>query len=253
MAVAIRLIACLKDNYAVLLHDPATRATAVVDAPEAAPIAAALEAEGWDLTHILVTHHHHDHTGGIAALVARSGPEVVAPAAEAAKIPNVTRTVREGDRVAVGGMTAAVIETPGHTLGQINYFFDAERLLFGGDTLFTLGCGRVIEGDAAMMWRSLDKLRRLPGDTQLYCGHEYTEANARFALSVDPDNARLQARAAAVRAARGRGEPTVPATLAEELETNPFLRPEELAAALGMAGAEPAAVFAEIRGRKDHF
>jgi hydroxyacylglutathione hydrolase len=253
MAVAIRLIACLKDNYAVLLHDPATRATAVIDAPEAAPIAAALDAEGWDLTHILVTHHHHDHTGGIAALVERSGPEVVAPAAEAAKIPNVTRTVREGDRVAVGGMTAAIIETPGHTLGQINYFFDAERLLFGGDTLFTLGCGRVIEGDAAMMWRSLDKLRRLPGDTQLYCGHEYTEANARFALSVDPDNTKLLARAAAVRAARGRGEPTIPATLAEEMATNPFLRPEQLAAAVGMAGAEPAAVFAEIRGRKDRF
>ncbi|HVV93382.1 MAG TPA: hydroxyacylglutathione hydrolase [Hyphomicrobiales bacterium] len=253
MAVEIRLIPCLTDNYAVLLHDPASGATAVVDAPEAAPIEAVLDKEGWRLSTILVTHHHHDHTGGIEALVRRFHPEVVAPAGEAAKIPAVTRTVKEGDCVSAGGADATVIETPGHTLGQINYFFDRERLLFGGDTLFTLGCGRVIEGDPDMMWRSLDKLRRLPGDTRLYCGHEYTEANARFALSVDPDNARLKARAEAVRAARGRGEPTVPATLAEELDTNPFLRPEALAAAVGLAGAAPAKVFAEIRGRKDRF
>jgi hydroxyacylglutathione hydrolase len=253
MALDIRLIPCLTDNYAVVLHDPAGGDTAVVDAPEAAPIAAALDAEGWDLTHILVTHHHHDHTGGIAALVERFHPDVVAPAGEAAKIPAVTRTVREGDTVAVGAAEGRVIETPGHTLGQVNYFFDRDRLLFGGDTLFTLGCGRVIEGDPEMMWRSLDKLRQLPGDTRLYCGHEYTEANARFALSVDPDNSKLKARAEAVRAARARGAATVPATLAEEYETNPFLRPEALAAAVGLAGAEPAKVFAEIRGRKDRF
>jgi hydroxyacylglutathione hydrolase len=227
----------------------------VVDAPEAGPILKALDAEGWTLTDILVTHHHADHTDGIAALVERYHPAVTAPAAEAQKIPHVTRTVAEGDEVAVGSATARVIETPGHTLGQVNYFFGADKLLFSGDTLFAIGCGRVIEGKPPMMWASLDKLRKLPGDTRIYCGHEYTAANARFALSVDPDNAALKARAAAVDAARSRGEPTVPSIMADELATNPFLRADDpgLAAALGKAGASPAEVFTEVRARKDRF
>jgi len=255
MTADIRLIPCLKDNYAVLVRDPASNTVALVDAPEAGPIIATLDAEGWSLDLILITHHHHDHTGGIAALVERYHPEVVAPAAEAARIPNVTRTVREGDHVAVGALDAAVIETPGHTLGQVNYFFEGERLLFSGDTLFALGCGRVIEGDPAMMWHSLDKLRALPDDTRIYCGHEYTAANAKFALSVDPDNAGLQRRATEVDQLRAAGKPTVPSLMGEERTINPFLRGDDpiIARNVGLAGADPARVFTEVRERKNHF
>jgi hydroxyacylglutathione hydrolase len=255
MPVETRVIACLKDNYAVLLRDPETEATAVVDAPEAAPILAALDAEGWRLTHILVTHHHRDHTDGIPPLVERFRPEVIVPAAEAGRIPQAGRRVREGDEVAVGGLAARVIDTPGHTNGHISYFFDKERLLFAGDTLFALGCGRLIEGSPEMMWHSLEKLRALPGDTRVFCGHEYTQSNARFALSVDRDNAALQAAAAAADEARAAGRPTIPTTIEAERAANPFLRADDtaLAAALGLPGAAPVAVFADLRGRKDKF
>ena len=253
MPAETRLFPCLSDNYGVLLHDPETGATASIDAPEAAPVEAALKATGWKLTDILVTHHHADHTGGIEELKAKYKCRVVAPAAEASKIPAVDETVREGDEVTVGKLKAKVIETPGHTLGHITYWLPADKLAFAGDTLFAIGCGRVIEGNPAMMWTSLAKLRDLPDDTQVFCGHEYTAANVKFALSVDGDNADLKARAAEVAQLRAANKPTIPVTIGAEKKANPFLRPEQLAGPLGMSGKSPAEVFAEIRGRKDRF
>lgn len=254
-AAQTRLVPCLSDNYAVLLHDPATGETAVIDVPEAAPVLAALDAEGWTPSTILVTHHHHDHTDGIPALVERFAPEVVVPAAEADRIPHAGRQVREGDEITVGNLRGRVIETPGHTRGHISFHFPDEKLLFAADTLFSLGCGRLLEDTPQAMWRSLDRLRQLPDDTLVYCGHEYTLSNARFALSVDPDNAALKARAAEVEALRQAGRPTVPSRLGEERAANPFLRADDpgLAAALGLAGAAPDVVFAELRARKDRF
>jgi hydroxyacylglutathione hydrolase len=188
MPAQIHLFPCLKDNYGVLLHDAASGVTAAIDAPEAAAVEGALKATGWRLTDILVTHHHADHTDGIPALKEHHRCRVVAPQAEAARIPLVDETVREHDTVRVGSLEGRVIETPGHTIGQVNYFFPADKLLFAGDTLFSIGCGRVIEGNPEMMWRSLLKLRALPDDTRVYCGHEYTQANIRFARTIEPDN-----------------------------------------------------------------
>jgi len=249
------LFLCLKDNYGVLVHDKATGATAAIDAPEAAPVEAALAATGWQLTDILVTHHHGDHTGGIAELKQRHRCRVVAPRKEAAKIPEPDVAVAEGDSVNVGELAARIIETPGHTLGQINYFFPAAKLLFAGDTLFSIGCGRVIEGTPDVMWQSLLKLRALPDDTRLYCGHEYTAANIRFAVTIEPDNAALAARADEVRRQVAAGLPTIPSLLGEEKRANVFLRADEpaVAAAVGLAGAPPAQVFAEVRARKNRF
>src|SRR5579884_2882364 len=175
------LFTCLTDNFGVLIHDPMSGATASIDAPEAAPVEAALQKTGWRLTDILVTHHHADHTAGIGALKDRHKCRVIAPRAEAARIAHVDETVGEGEVVQIGGLNGRVIDTPGHTAGHVSYFFPAEKLAFVGDTLFSIGCGRVIEGTAEMMWASLLKLRGLPDDTQFYCGHEYTEANIRFA------------------------------------------------------------------------
>jgi hydroxyacylglutathione hydrolase len=255
MPAETRLFKCLSDNYGVLLHDPATGATAAIDAPEAAPIEAALKETGWKLTDILVTHHHHDHTGGLEALKAKYKCRVVAPAKEASKIPGVDETVNEGDTVKVGSLEGKVFDTPGHTLGHITYWFPKDRLAFVGDTLFSIGCGRVIEGTPDIMWKSLDKLRALPDDTQVYCGHEYTAANVRFALSVDKNNAALTARAAQVEKQLAAGEPTIPVTIGEEKAANPFLRADapDLAAGVDMAGKPAADVFAEVRGRKDKF
>jgi hydroxyacylglutathione hydrolase len=255
MAAETKLFLCLKDNYGVLLHDSASGATAAIDAPEAAPIEKALAATGWRLTDILVTHHHGDHTAGIAALKDKHHCRVVAPRGEAGKIANIDETVGEGDTVKVGGLSGKVLETPGHTAGHISYFFGADKLAFVGDTLFSVGCGRVIEGTPDMMWRSLLKIRNLPDDTRLYCGHEYTAANCRFALTVEPDNQALRQRADAVTQLVGRGEPTIPTTLAEEKAVNPFLRADvpTVAAGVDLIGAPPAKVFAAVRGRKDRF
>ena len=255
MPAQTRLFFCLKDNFGVLVHDPASGATAAIDAPEAAPVEAALKATGWRLTDILVTHHHGDHTAGISELKQRHHCRVTAPRSEAARIPDVDATVGEGDTVKVGALEAKVIETPGHTLGQINYFFPADKLLFAGDTLFSIGCGRVIEGNPEMMWQSLMKLRALPDDTQVYCGHEYTEANIRFALTIEPNNAALKARAEEVKRQLAAGKPTVPSPLGEEKRANVFLRADvpEVAAAVGLAGKPAAQVFAEIRARKNKF
>jgi hydroxyacylglutathione hydrolase len=255
MPAETRLFRCLSDNFGVLLHDSETGATASIDAPEAAPVEAALADSGWTLTDILVTHHHHDHVGGIAELKARYKCRVVAPAGEAAKIPAVDETVREGDKVAVGKLSANVIETPGHTLGHIAYWFHADRLAFVGDTLFSIGCGRVIEGTPAQMWDSLRKLRDLPDDTKIYCGHEYTLANIKFALTIEPDNTVLAAREAQAKRQVQEGQPTIPVTLCDEKLANPFLRADhpEVAAGIGMAGKPAAEVFAEIRARKNKF
>jgi hydroxyacylglutathione hydrolase len=255
MTAQTRLFLCLQDNYGVLLHDPASGTTAAIDAPEAAPIKAALQQTGWGLTDILVTHHHGDHTGGIAELKQKYRCRVVAPRAEAQKIPLVDLAVGEGDTVNVGGLSARVIETPGHTLGHIAYWFAANQLAFVGDTLFSIGCGRVIEGNPEMMWRTLLKLRALPDDTRVYCGHEYTEANLRFARSIEPDNKLLAAREAEVKNLRARKAPTIPAIMGDEKAENPFLRADqpELAAAVGMQGKPAAEVFAEIRARKNKF
>jgi hydroxyacylglutathione hydrolase len=255
MAAKTHLFPCLKDNYGVLLHDPASGATAAIDAPEAAPVEAALKSTGWRLTDILVTHHHGDHTGGIAELKQRHRCRVVAPQQEASKIPLVDETVREGGKVSVGKLTANVIETPGHTAGHISYWFHADKLVFAGDTLFSIGCGRVIEGTPEMMWASLLKLRDLPDDTQIYCGHEYTLANIRFAQSIEPDNRALAARAEQAARQVAAGEPTIPTTMAEEKAANPFLRADvsAVAASVGLAGKPAAQVFAEVRARKNNF
>ncbi len=255
MPAEIRLFLCLKDNYGVLLHDPQTKATASIDAPEAAPVEAALKAAGWTLTDILVTHHHGDHTGGVMALKNRYKCRVVAPAAEAVAIPGVDQTVCEGDTVKVGNLSAKVIETPGHTLGHVAYWFDDEKLVFVGDTLFSIGCGRVIEGSPEQMWNSLKKLRDLPDDTQIYCGHEYTAANIAFALTIDRNNPVLEARAAQVQQQLAEGGPTIPVTVGDEQLANPFLRADaaDLVVDINMTGRPPAEVFAEIRARKNRF
>jgi hydroxyacylglutathione hydrolase len=253
MSAQTHLFPCLQDNYGVLLHDPATGATAAIDAPEAAPVEAALKATGWRLSDILVTHHHADHTGGIAELKAHHRCRVVAPHGEAARIPLVDETVRENDKVRVGGLEGRVIETPGHTAGHISYVFPADKLAFVGDTLFSIGCGRVIEGTPEMMWQSLLKLRGLPDDTRIYCGHEYTKANIRFAKSIESSNSALNAREQEVEKLLAAHKPTIPSTIGEEKAANPFLRADvpDVAKSVGLAGQPAWKVFAEIRERKN--
>ena len=253
MPAQTHLFPCLTDNYGVLVHDPETGATAAIDAPEAAPVQAALKATGWRLTDILVTHHHADHTGGIAELKQRHRCRVVAPHGEATRIPLVDATVRENDKVRLGTLEAHVFETPGHTAGHISYFFPADKLAFVGDTLFSIGCGRVIEGTPEMMWQSLLKLRGLPDDTRVYCGHEYTKANIRFAKTIEPSNAALSARETEVDKLLAARKPTIPSTIGEEKAANPFLRADlpEVAKSVGLAGSPPWKVFAEIRERKN--
>ncbi len=255
MPAQIYLFSCLTDNFGVLIHDPATGATASIDAPEAAPVEAALAKTGWRLTDILVTHHHGDHTAGIGELKAHHKCRVVAPRNEAARIAHVDETAGEGDAVQVGALAGRVIDTPGHTAGHISYFFPADRLAFVGDTLFSIGCGRVIEGTPQMMWNSLLKLRALPDDTRFYCGHEYTDANIRFAKTIEPGNKALAARADEVAKLAAAGQPTIPATIGAEKAANPFLRADnaEVAQSLGLGGAPAWKVFAEIRERKNRF
>jgi len=253
MSAQIHLFPCLQDNYGVLLHDSASGATAAIDAPEAAAVEAALTAKGWRLTDILVTHHHADHTGGIAALKEHHRCRVVAPHGEASSIPLVDVTVREGERVRVGPLEGLVYETPGHTAGHISYFFAPEKLAFVGDTLFSIGCGRVIEGTPEMMWQSLLKLRGLPNDTRIYCGHEYTQANIRFAKTIEPANAALAAREKEADKLRAERKPTIPSTIGQEKAANPFLRADlpEVAKSVGLSGKPAWQVFAEIRERKN--
>jgi len=243
------------DNFGVLVHDPETGSTASIDAPEADAIIRELQARGWRLTHVLVTHKHFDHVEGVPALRESFGATIIGPAKSAAETGLYDQTVKEGDRLAFAGREVRVIETPGHTLDHVSYHLPAARLAFVGDTLFALGCGRVFEGTPEMMWGSLSKLRALPDETSVYCGHEYTLSNAKFAVTVDPDNSALKERLKEVERLRADGHPTLPTNIGREKATNPFLRADDpaLARALGMDGAAPAAIFAEIRKRKDRF
>jgi len=250
----IRQLKALRDNYVYLLRDPETAATGAVDPSESGPVFAALAETGWTLTHVLNTHHHPDHTGGNLALKEKTGCTIVGPRADRARIPGIDIDVADGEDYVFGKQVARVFDVPGHTRGHIAFWFSGSRALFCGDTLFTLGCGRLFEGTPQQMWHSLSKLKALPPETRVYCGHEYTQANARFALTVEPRNEALVARSRGVDELRSRNQPTVPATMGEELATNPFLRADQptLQAAMGAVG-DPVATFAEIRRRKDVF
>ncbi len=255
MTFEVHQFSCLSDNYGYLVHDAATGATASIDTPEADAINAALEARGWRLTHILNTHHHFDHAGGNEALKARWGCTIIGAANDAQRIPGIDQQVADGDVVRVGELQARVLEVPGHTSGHIAYYFADQGAAFVGDTLFALGCGRLFEGSPQQMWTSLQALMRLPDETLVYCAHEYTQSNAAFALSVEPHNDALVARAAHIDALRAQGRPTVPSTLALEKATNPFLRPDsvEIQRNTRLEGAPLVEVFAETRRLKDHF
>lgn len=255
MAVELRQFSCLVDNYAYLVRDRASGAVATVDTPDANAINAALEHEGWRLTHILNTHWHPDHTGGNLALKERWSCQIIGPKGEAEKIPGLDIAVGDGESVLLGAATARVYDTPGHTLGHIVFHFAEDGAAFVGDTIFALGCGRLFEGTPSQMWASLSKIAAMPLATKLYCAHEYTQSNARFALTVDPANEKLKRRVEAINAVRSRNQPTVPSTVAEELATNPFLRAADqgVQQAVGLDGGDPVSVFAEIRRRKDNF
>ncbi|MEX0853857.1 MAG: hydroxyacylglutathione hydrolase [Bauldia sp.] len=255
MALIIEQFICRSDNFGILIHDPDSGLTASIDAPEEKPIRARLDDKGWRLDRILTTHHHGDHVEANLPLKAAYGCTIVGPDGEADQIPGIDARVKGGDRFAFGGFEVRVVDTPGHTIGHVSYWIPSAGVAFVADTLFSLGCGRIIEGTPEMMWASLDKLRALPDETRVYCGHEYTEANARFALTVEPGNADLVARAQEVKRLRAAGQPTLPTTIGLELRTNPFLRENEpgIRALLGLEHAAPAQVFAEIRRRKDNF
>ncbi len=246
-------VPCLQDNYAFLLHDEASGETALVDAPEAAPIQAELAARGWTLGTILITHHHDDHVQAVAAL--RGGARVIGAAADAHRLPPLDQAVSPGETITVCGEPVDILDAPGHTVGHIAFHVPRSALLFSADSLMALGCGRLFEGTAAQMWDSLLRLRVLPPDTTICSGHEYTAGNARFALSIDGGNPALQARAEAIRQAREKGEPTVPSLLSEEIATNPFLRADDpvLKSTMGMPDAPDAEVFGAIRSAKDNF
>ena len=248
-------IPCLTDNYAFLLHDEASGHTTLVDVPEATPILNALAARGWKLDQILLTHHHSDHIQGVPEVLAATSATVLGARADAHRLPPLTRALSEGDTVQVGPETGQVFDVSGHTVGHIAFYFPSSGLAFTADSLMAGGCGRLFEGTPAMMWQSLSKLAALPGETLICSGHEYTTSNLRFAASIEPDNPALQARIAKVAVARAENRATVPSPLSSELATNPFLRARLplVKALLGMSDAADAAVFAEIRARKDKF
>lgn len=246
---------CRDDNFGVLIHDPMTGETASIDAPDATAIRMHLDRAGWRLTHILVTHHHPDHVEGIPALKEAYGARVIGPKPEADRIAGLDAAYGDGESFEFSGRRVEVIHTPGHTLGHVCFHIPSEKLLFSADTLFALGCGRVFEGTLDDMWHSLEKLAALPDDTTVYCGHEYTLSNARFARSVDPDNAALAERFDRITEMRARNVATLPTAIGYEKRTNPFLRPHDAAIRrhLGMETASDAEVFAELRRRKDRF
>ena len=246
---------CLSDNYGYLIHDSVNNLTACIDTPEVGPTNAALDSKGWQLTHILNTHHHFDHAGGNLELKEKWNCTIVGSANDAERIPGIDIQVADGDHFTFGAHEAKVFDVSGHTIGHIAYYFGDDDCLFCGDALFALGCGRLFEGTPAQMWDSLKKRRSLPDPTRVYCAHEYTQSNAAFAVTVEPDNAALLARATEIEAMRAAGKPTVPSTIGVEKETNPFLRPDStgLQETVGMVGADLVDVFAETRRRKDNF
>ncbi len=255
MPLELVTIPCLEDNYAFVLHATESGETAVVDVPDAGPILEALSERGWQASEIWLTHHHWDHVDGVRDLQEATGARVLGAAADAHRLPPLNQALREGEACRFAGHAVSIIDVPGHTVGHIAYHVPDAGAVFTGDSLMALGCGRLFEGSADQMWASLGKLAALPPETLVCSGHEYTLSNARFALTIEPDNPALKARTAAVAKAREAGRPTVPSRLSEELATNPFLRAgrPEVKRALGMEGARDAAVFAEIRRRKDAF
>ena len=251
MTLTVRQFACLSDNYGFLVRDEATEKTACVDTPDADAILAALREANWRLDFVFNTHWHPDHAGGNAKIKAETGATIIGPA-EVTRIAPLDRAVGDGDVVDLGSTRFEILDTGGHTLGHIAYFDPADKVAFVGDTLFALGCGRLFEGTAEQMWASLSRLAALPDETTVYCAHEYTAANARFALSVDDDPA-LKMRTEAIFAARARGEPTVPTTIGLERATNPFLRAPLLAASHGTPGLKDYEAFGVMRAAKDSF
>lgn len=248
-------IPVLRDNYVYLIHDPVMDMTAAVDPAESDAVLAEINRRGWRLTHILNTHHHSDHIGGNLALKQATGCEVVGASDERERITGLDHAVNGGDRLSLGRCVIEVLSIPGHTRTHIGFWLPEQQILFCGDTLFGMGCGRILGGTATQLWASLNRLRQLPETTLIYCAHEYTQNNGRFALSVEPGNEALRSRMQHIDDARARGEPTVPFRLQEELKTNPFLRPEspDIRSRLGMVEASDLAVFSELRARKDVF
>ncbi len=244
---------CLSDNYGFLIHDEASGATAAIDTPDADEIMRQADAKGWRITDIWNTHWHPDHAGGNAAIKAKTGARVTGPAEVSRIGSDPDRVVDDGAVVELGGLKARVLNVGGHTLGHIAYVFDDARVAFVGDALFSMGCGRLFEGTPEQMWTSLSKIAALPRETTLYCAHEYTEANARFAIYYDPINRDLQARVAEVKRLRSEGKPTVPVTLDLELRTNPFLRAPLLKQSIMKPDATDVEAFADLRARKDNF
>lgn len=255
MGLLIDCATTFVDNYVWLIHDESTRQTAAIDPGQAEPVLAVLKRRGWRLDWILNTHHHRDHTGANIILKVETGCRIAGAAIDQHRIPGMDHPLHDGDRLCVGGSCAQVLLTPGHTNGHLCFWFAHDQALFCGDTLFSLGCGRLSEGDAQTMLRSLERLARLPGETRIFCAHEYTQANGCFARTVDPDNAALMARLAEVDQHRAVGLPTIPQQLAIELATNPFLRTSDpqIASSLGLHGESPEKVFATLRARKDQF
>lgn len=256
-ALEIELIPVLSDNYVYRIKDSETGEVGVIDPGEAEPVLEALERseDQGRLDWIILTHHHHDHIGGVEAVRARTGAKVAGAAADAHRLPALDAKLTPDEDWTFGGQLVEIIDAPGHTIGQIALHFPRAKALFSGDSLFALGCGRLIEGTALQMWTALSAFAALPPETQVYCGHEYTQANAKFALTIEPENAALVDRSKQIDAARAAGKPTLPTTIGRELATNPFMRAGEPAVkvAVGLPEADPAAVFAEVRRRKDAF
>jgi len=255
MTLSVITVPCLSDNYAYILRCNETGATAVVDVPDAAPIQAALTAKGWDLDYILITHHHFDHIDGVADLRGATNAQVIGAQADIHRLPPLDRAISDGDTFKLGNSTADIIDVSGHTIGHIAFWFRKDKSVFSADSLMALGCGRLFEGTQPMMWDTMQKFIAMPADTLVYSGHEYTASNAKFALTIEPNNPDLIARVDDIARTRERGEFTVPASIGLELATNPFMRANNpvVKAAIGMTDATDAASFGEIRSRKDNF
>lgn len=243
------------DNYGVLVHDKDTKQTACIDAGDAQAALDALNVQGWSLSHLLITHHHADHTAGLGDIKEATKCQVIGPKPVSKPIAGIDLHVGQGDQFEFADRQVSVLHTPGHTTDMINFHFSDDELVFTGDTLFSMGCGRLFEGDAGMMLKSINKLKALPGSTMVYCAHEYTETNARFAVAVDPDNSILQQRSEQVSELRAAGQATVPTLLSLELQTNPFLRVSDagIRKTLNMVDASDEAVFAELRDRRNQY